>query len=73
MGRLRRAAVCLGRNGVSQLESSFGADKPARALNDRHLAHIVDMYAWHHSSELIVVWIVIISSTDRTVPEFCAR
>jgi hypothetical protein len=51
------AGVCLGRNGVAQLESSFGADKPARTFNDCHLTHVVDMYAWHYSSELIVVWL----------------
>ena len=31
------------------------ADKSARAFNDCHLAYVVDMYAWHHSSELIAV------------------
>jgi hypothetical protein len=41
--------VCLGRNCIPQLESSLGADKSARALNNRHLTDFVDMYARHLS------------------------
>jgi hypothetical protein len=36
------ASVFLGRNGVSQFESSVIADKSACALNDCHLTSVVD-------------------------------
>jgi hypothetical protein len=49
------AGACLGRNGVAQLECSLSADKSAGTFNDRHLAYVIDMYAWHLSSELIVI------------------
>ena len=36
---------------MTQNESSLGADKSARALNDRHFTDFVDMYAWHLPSK----------------------
>jgi hypothetical protein len=49
------AGVCLGRNGVAQFECTLSADKSAGTLNDRHVTYVIDMYAWHLSSEQIVI------------------